>query len=74
MEELNKLLAIAAGRQRHQAAAAARNACRIHFPQVPMCVVNLAKAANAVVFRLFFPAIEDLPLSQDYPDDTLRPR
>ena len=51
-EELNKLLAINAGRQRHQAIAAARNACRIHFPHVPMRVVNLDKVSNAVVFRM----------------------
>lgn len=38
-EELKKLLAINAGRQRPQVIAAARNACRMHFPKVPMRVV-----------------------------------
>ena len=70
MEEPDKLLAINAGRQRHQAVAAARNACRIHFPHVPMCVVNLDKTSNAVVFRVLCPDIKVLHVSQDSPDDT----
>ena len=74
MEELNKLLAIAAGTQRHQEVAAARNACRMHFPHVPMCVVNLAKTLNAVVFRLLCPVIEVLPCKPGLSNDTPRPR
>lgn len=35
-----------------------------------MCVVNLDKAPNAVVFRLLCPDIKVLHVSQDSPDDT----
>ena len=48
--ESNELLAISAGIQRNQAVAAARNACRMHFPHVPMRVISPEKSTNDIVF------------------------
>jgi hypothetical protein len=42
----------------------------MHFPHVPICVVNLDKTWKVVVFRVLRPAMKVLPASQDDRDAT----